>query len=74
MAAFTATTDSIPLVTICMGPEGELSRILFPALGSLFTFAHAGKPSAPGQLNCDETQQLLARFYPAYKSSREKRI
>jgi 3-dehydroquinate dehydratase-1 len=54
----------LPLVVIGMGPESALSRIFFPALGSLITFASWDAASAPGQLSLQETRALLDRFYP----------
>ncbi|MBI2832331.1 MAG: type I 3-dehydroquinate dehydratase [Chloroflexi bacterium] len=40
------------LVSFCMGPEGMLSRVLCPLVGSQFIYASIGKgrESAPGQL------------------------
>jgi len=39
-------------ITVCMGPKGEVSRILAPLFGSYLTFASlaSGKESAPGQI------------------------
>jgi 3-dehydroquinate dehydratase-1 len=48
-----------PTVAIGMGPRGATSRVLFPALGSLFTFASHGEPTAPGQFSLEETRRLL---------------
>ncbi len=73
LGAFTATCDSIPLVTICMGPIGEVSRVLFPALGSLFTFAHLGAPSAPGQLTLDATSKYFADFFDDWREEKSAR-
>ncbi|MCK5861412.1 MAG: type I 3-dehydroquinate dehydratase [Candidatus Hydrogenedentes bacterium] len=47
------------LIVIGMGKAGAPSRILFPFLGSLITYTFLGKPSAPGQFNCEETIQYL---------------
>jgi len=38
------------LVTICMGSNGLISRVFFPSIGSLFTFASVGESKAPGQI------------------------
>ncbi len=46
---------SLPLVVIGMGTRGKVTRVLFPALGSLFTFASLEKKTAPGQLGLAET-------------------
>ena len=39
--------------------------LLFPALGSLLTYAHAGDATAPGQIPLAEMQSLLRRLFPA---------
>jgi len=44
-----------PLVVIGMGPRGRVTRVLFPVIGSLFTFASLGRKTAPGQLSLRET-------------------
>ena len=49
LAAFTIAHADQPLITIGMGPHGAVSRMLFPALGSLITYAYVGTPSAPGR-------------------------
>jgi len=54
------------LVVIGMGDHGVKTRVLFPALGSLFTFASLGKSTAPGQLDWPAMRRELALFYPAY--------
>ncbi len=59
-----------PLVVIAMGPVGMVSRIAFPAAGSLLTYAFADgdAPTAPGQLPLRTLQQELARYYPGYSA------
>jgi 3-dehydroquinate dehydratase-1 len=53
------------LVVIGMGERGLVTRMLFPALGSLFTFAGKGeRASAPGQLSYERTLSLLSTLYP----------
>jgi 3-dehydroquinate dehydratase-1 len=52
------------VVTLAMGPFGPLSRLVLPAAGSLLTYGHVGKPTAPGQLAVAELAELLGRFYP----------
>lgn len=51
------------IVTIAMGAAGTLSRVLFPAAGSLLTYASVGGPTAPGQLPVGELAALLRRLY-----------
>lgn len=54
------------LVVIGMGERGLVTRMLFPALGSLFTFAGKGeRASAPGQLCYERTLSLLSTLYPS---------
>jgi 3-dehydroquinate dehydratase-1 len=53
------------LVAFAMGPVGTLSRVFFPAAGSLLTYGHCGQPTAPGQLSVAELAALVRRFYPA---------
>jgi 3-dehydroquinate dehydratase type I len=52
------------IVTLAMGPLGA-ARVFLPMAGSLLTYAHVGRPTAPsGQLPLDELVGLLRRFYP----------
>jgi 3-dehydroquinate dehydratase I len=55
----------VPLVVLAMGEVGVKSRVFFPALGSLFTFAAFERTTAPGQLNLRDTVAQLRFFYPA---------
>jgi 3-dehydroquinate dehydratase-1 len=52
------------IVTLAMGPVGTLSRVLFPAAGSLLTYGSVGTPTAPGQLPVGELAELVTRLYP----------
>jgi 3-dehydroquinate dehydratase-1 len=56
------------LVLIGMGEHGKKTRILFPALGSRFTFASLDRATAPGQLDLRATQQQLSLYYPDYRA------
>lgn len=49
-------------IAIGMGEAGLATRVLFPALGSLVTYAHVGHVTAPGQLPLDELVALLRRL------------
>lgn len=69
LAAFTLSRAAEGVVTIGMGRGGVLSRIFFPALGSLFTFAAYGEGTAPGQLSLAETIDCIRRYYAAPGSS-----
>ena len=53
----TLTHRASHLVTIAMGPQGSISRVLFPLAGSLLTYTHR-KPSH-GQLPLPELVRLL---------------
>jgi len=66
LAALFARHPSEKLVVIGMGPHGKKTRVLFPALGSLFTFASIGRATAPGQLDLEETLAELLRYYPDF--------
>ncbi len=63
LAAFTLRHADRAMVVIGMGPAGMLSRVFFPALGSLLTYTFLGAPSAPGQLNSEDTVKYLRFFY-----------
>ena len=64
LASFTLARRAEPVITIGMGGHGLVSRIFFPALGSLLTYTFLGVPTAPGQLNCTDTLKYLGDFYP----------
>jgi len=64
LAAFTLAHRHENIITIGMGPHGLVSRVFFPALGSLLTYTFLGEPTAPGQLNCRDTLKYLDDFYP----------
>lgn len=51
------------VVVIGMGPVGVTTRVLLPALGSLFTFAAYGEGTAPGQLPLECMAQVFAQVY-----------
>ena len=51
------------IVTLAMGPFGALSRLVLPAAGSLLTYGHVGRPTAPGQLAAAELAELTRRLY-----------
>lgn len=64
LAAFTLAHRDEHIITVGMGAHGLVSRIFFPALGSLLTYTFLGEPTAPGQLNCADTLKYLGAFYP----------
>ncbi|GMV92303.1 MAG: hypothetical protein AMXMBFR82_20810 [Candidatus Hydrogenedentota bacterium] len=65
LAEYTLRHREKGLVTIGMGEIGLVSRIFFPALGSLFTFASFGDGTAAGQLPLNMTAEYLREFYPS---------
>jgi 3-dehydroquinate dehydratase-1 len=69
LASFTIANAMKNVVTIAMGSEGALSRVFFPALGSLLTYAYLGQPTAPGQLEYRELFELLKKFYPKFNQA-----
>ena len=70
LSLFTLSNAPKNLITIGMGPNGVISRILFPALGSLITYASLGKPTAPGQLDYHTTFELLRKLYPKFNQEK----
>lgn len=63
LAVFTRDNADQNLITISMGERGSVSRVAFPALGSLITYASCGGTTAPGQLSYDKTAALLKVIY-----------
>jgi 3-dehydroquinate dehydratase I len=61
LAKFLLTHEKEALILIGMGVAGAPSRILFPFLGSLITYTFLGKPTAPGQFNCEDTVAFIKR-------------
>ncbi|HET8929852.1 MAG TPA: type I 3-dehydroquinate dehydratase, partial [Acidimicrobiales bacterium] len=59
LARVLAHDHGVGLVVIGMGEAGAASRLLFPFLGSMLTFASAGRSTAPGQL---PLAQMAATF------------
>jgi 3-dehydroquinate dehydratase-1 len=66
LARFTVENADQHIVTIAMGELGKLSRLFFPALGSLLIYASlsAKDKTAPGQMDCKELSRLVKKFYP----------
>jgi len=55
------------LVVIGMGSKGTITRLMFPAYGSLMTFCRLGQQTtAPGQLGLEEMAHHLRIYYPEY--------
>jgi 3-dehydroquinate dehydratase I len=54
------------LIVLGMGIHGTVSRFLFPALGSLLNYTFLGQPTAPGQMNMEQTLSIMKAIYPQY--------
>ncbi len=65
---FTIKHQKDNVITMSLGKIGSISRLVFPAAGSLLTYSHVGNPSAPGQLPLGILQGHVRLYYPGYKS------
>jgi 3-dehydroquinate dehydratase I len=69
LASVLARHASSRLVLIGMGEHGKKTRVFFPALGSLFTFASLDRATAPGQLDFRAMLAELSRSYPDFSEA-----
>jgi len=69
---FTIENRSKNIITISLGGIGSLSRLVFPGLGSLITYAYINKPSGSGQISLDVLRSHLQIYYPQYNSQYSK--
>jgi 3-dehydroquinate dehydratase-1 len=56
---FSQLPDACPVIGISMGEMGAISRIEGGLYGSYATFAHAGEPTAPGQIHVTELRKTI---------------
>lgn len=63
---FTIENKSKNIITISLGEIGSISRLTFPGLGSLITYAYINRPSGLGQRTLDELREHLRMYYPKY--------
>lgn len=63
---WTMENRSKNIITISLGEIGSISRLVFPGLGSLLTYAYINKPSGLGQRPLDELRAGLRAYYPQY--------
>jgi len=70
LANFTILNNAKNIISIAMGAEGTISRVFFPSLGSLMTYACIGKSTAPGQLDYTTTVDFLRKLYPKYNQEK----
>ncbi|MDD6292932.1 MAG: type I 3-dehydroquinate dehydratase [Eubacteriales bacterium] len=62
----TVTSDkrlAIPVVTMSMGEDGKISRLIGEISGSTITFGTVGKASAPGQVESGELKKFLEKVH-----------
>jgi len=52
------------VVGLSMGPWGRLVRVAAPVLGGLISYGYLSRPSAPGQLSCDELTAQIRLMLP----------
>ncbi len=62
MASFTIRHRKDNIITISMGEHGKPSRLVFPVLGSMITYAALTGSSAPGQFSVQE----MAGYFKAF--------
>jgi 3-dehydroquinate dehydratase-1 len=51
------------LITMCLGPKGAISRLLFPAAGSRYTYTFLNKPTASGQVDIETLKSHMKVYY-----------
>lgn len=59
------------LITMGLGAEGCLSRVMNPAFGSWACYASLDRATGPGQLGLEELADLVDRFYPEEAGSED---
>ena len=64
MTRWTIDNRSENIITISLGDTGGISRLVFPALGSLITYAYLNNPSGPGQRPLGELREHLRLYFP----------
>ncbi len=69
LLAFLTSHARDNLAVLGMGKYGSMSRMLFPSLGSLFTFAQMGESTADGQMPIEKTKTFATALYSALPSS-----
>jgi 3-dehydroquinate dehydratase-1 len=63
MVEFTHRHRKHLLITLSIGSLGKISRLLLPALGSLYTYTFLHKPTAPGQIDAKTLKSHLKFYY-----------
>ena len=70
LIAFTVQNKAERIVTMSIGELGKVSRLVLPAVGSLWTYSFVGQPSAPGQVPLKILQEHFSFYYPSYSNTR----
>ena len=65
---FTIRHKTDHVITLSMGQLGSVSRLVFPAAGSLLTYSFLDQPFAPGQIPLKTLQNHFRLYYPDYQS------
>ncbi len=60
ITGITLDHSDVGLITIAMGELGMSSRVFFPMIGSLLTFATLDVTTAPGQLSLSKIKEFLS--------------
>jgi len=64
LLSFTQQHRKQNLITMSLGPMGAISRLIFPAAGSKFTYTFLNKPTASGQVDALTLKSHLKVYYP----------
>lgn len=64
LTRWTIDNRSKNIITISLGAMGSISRLFFPAIGSLITYAYLNKSSGPGQRPLSELREHLRLYFP----------
>ncbi|GAB5047227.1 type I 3-dehydroquinate dehydratase [Thermodesulfovibrio sp. TK110] len=62
LALFLLNHRKSNIIVIGMGERGKLTRIIFPALGSIITYASLNTSSAPGQISLQELVDIFRKL------------
>ncbi len=63
MMEFTHQHAKQPIVTMCVGQWGPLSRLMLPAVGSRWVYTFLSQSTAPGQLDIKTLQSHFKSYY-----------
>ncbi|MFH1762287.1 MAG: type I 3-dehydroquinate dehydratase [bacterium] len=63
---FTKDNKEKGLITLSMGIQGSISRVIAPFFGSLLAYGFTTESVAPGQMSVTELHKELNKFYPSY--------